>query len=256
MTEKWTINQIKHYLTEENPTEDVLQVLYQDERKGVQALINQYEKRQQEAQAQQDLFERMSQYERLLWKNGSTYIAGVDEVGRGPLAGPVVAAAVILPSDFQLLGINDSKKLSKKKRELFYQYITKYAVDYAIGIVDAEEIDQINILQASKKAMYQALRKLERVDHVLIDAVNLEQLKVPSDAIIKGDQKSISIAAASIIAKVTRDQMMEKLHQQYPLYAFDQNSGYGTKQHLNAINGQGLTPYHRKSFLKSLLERR
>ncbi len=251
MKEKWMINEIKQYLTEEQPTEEVLRVLYQDQRKGVQTLLKQYEKRQQEAQAQQDLFETMSQNEKKLRNKGITYIAGVDEVGRGPLAGPVVAAAVVLPGDFQLLGINDSKKLSKKKRELFYQYITKYAIDYAVGIVDADEIDQINILQASKKAMYQALRKLNQVEHVLIDAVNLKQLEVPYDSIIKGDQKSISIAAASIIAKVTRDDMMEKLHQQYPLYAFDQNSGYGTKQHLDAINGHGLTPYHRKSFLKS-----
>ncbi|QGH34519.1 ribonuclease HII [Gracilibacillus salitolerans] len=251
MKEKWMINEIKQYLTEEQPTEEVLRVLYQDQRKGVQTLLKQYEKRQQEAQAQQDLFETMSQNEKKLRNKGITYIAGVDEVGRGPLAGPVVAAAVVLPGDFQLLGINDSKKLSKKKRELFYQYITKYAIDYAVGIVDADEIDQINILQASKKAMYQALRKLNQVEHVLIDAVNLKQLEMPYDSIIKGDQKSISIAAASIIAKVTRDDMMEKLHQQYPLYAFDQNSGYGTKQHLDAINGHGLTPYHRKSFLKS-----
>ncbi|WP_163579823.1 ribonuclease HII [Gracilibacillus saliphilus] len=251
MKEKWTINEIKHYLTEEQPTEEVLQVLYQDQRKGVQTLLKQYEKRQQEAQAQQELFATMRQNEKELWNKDITYIAGVDEVGRGPLAGPVVAAAVILPSDFELLGINDSKKLSKHKRELFYQYITKHAIDYAVGIVDASEIDQINILQASKKSMYQALNKLKQIDYVLIDAVNLEKLDVPSDAIIKGDQKSISIAAASIIAKVTRDDMMEKLHQQYPAYAFDQNSGYGTKQHLDAINGHGLTPYHRKSFLKS-----
>ncbi|SFM32583.1 RNase HII [Gracilibacillus orientalis] len=251
MKKEWTINQIKHYLSNELPKEDVLKDLYQDQRKGVQTLLKQYEKRQQATQAQYELFETMSQYEQVLWNKGITYIAGVDEVGRGPLAGPVVAATVILPNDFQLLGINDSKKLSKNKRELFYQYITKHAIDYAVGIVDAEEIDQINILEASKKAMYQALKKIKYTEYVLIDAVRLEQLDVPSDAIIKGDQKSISIAAASIIAKVTRDDMMEKLHQQYPLYAFDQNSGYGTKQHLDAITGNGLTPYHRKSFLKS-----
>ncbi|MGN8645016.1 ribonuclease HII [Gracilibacillus sp. HCP3S3_G5_1] len=251
MNDNWTINEIKQYLTKEQPTENVLKELYQDQRKGVQTLLKQYEKRQTAARVQEELFVKMSQHEKRLWNKGITYVAGVDEVGRGPLAGPVVAAAVILPSDFQLLGLNDSKQVSKKKRELFYQYITKHAVDYAVGVVDALEIDEINILQASKKAMYLALKELNQVDYVLIDAVNLEKVKVPWDAIIKGDQKSISIAAASIVAKVTRDRMMEKLHKQYPSYAFDQNSGYGTKQHLNAISDHGLTPYHRRSFLKA-----
>ncbi|MDX8046920.1 ribonuclease HII [Gracilibacillus sp. S3-1-1] len=255
MEEKWTISQIKQYLMDKQPTEEVLQVLYADERKGVQTLLKQFEKRQQKVKEQEELFHVMSQHEQKLWNSNVSFIAGVDEVGRGPLAGPVVAAAVILPQEFQLLGINDSKQLSKKNRELFYQYITENAIDYAVGVVEAAEIDQINILQASKKAMYQALDKLQKKEHVLIDAVPLERLHVPSDAIVKGDQKSISIAAASIVAKVTRDRMMEQLHQQLPAYGFDRNSGYGTTEHINALKSQGITSYHRQSFLKFLTEK-
>ncbi|UOQ47894.1 ribonuclease HII [Gracilibacillus caseinilyticus] len=251
MNEKWTIRQVKEYLMSETPSEEVLQSFYQDERKGVRTLLKQYENKQAKRQQKQDQFVKMSQFEQSLWHNQYRFIAGVDEVGRGPLAGPVVAAAVVLPEDFQLLGINDSKKLSKKQRELFYQYITKHAVDYKIGIVEADEIDRINILQASKKAMYHAIEKLEQVDYALIDAVKLEKLSIPQEAIIKGDQKSISIAAASIIAKVTRDQLMEEIHKTFPAYAFNRNSGYGTKDHLHALNQFGMTPIHRRSFLKS-----
>ncbi|SHN15983.1 ribonuclease HII [Gracilibacillus kekensis] len=253
MTDKWTINQIKDYLfSDEKPSEDLLKKLYCDQRIGVKKMLNQYENRLAAKQAEEDHFLKISRFEQELWKNGLTHIAGVDEVGRGPLAGPVVAAAVILPSDFKLLGINDSKKLSKKKRELYYHYITTHATDYSVGVVDAAEIDRINILQASKKAMYHAINGLMKIDYVLIDAVKLEKLSVPSNAIIKGDQKSMSIAAASIVAKVTRDKMMENIHEKYPSYDFHKNSGYGTKVHLKAIEENGLTRYHRRSFLKSL----
>ncbi|UOQ85558.1 ribonuclease HII [Gracilibacillus salinarum] len=251
MKEKWTIRQIKEYLLNEKPSEEVMRSFYQDERKGVQTLLKQHENKQVKEQQEKDQFVMMSKFEQSLWQNKYRYIAGVDEVGRGPLAGPVVAAAVILPEDFQLLGINDSKKLSKKQRELFYQYITKHAIDYKIGIVEADEIDRINILQASKHAMSQAIEQLNQVDYALIDAVMLENLSIPQEAIIKGDQKSISIAAASIIAKVTRDQLMDDLHNEYPAYAFNRNSGYGTKDHLHALDQFGMTPIHRRSFLKS-----
>ncbi|WP_058307832.1 ribonuclease HII [Gracilibacillus massiliensis] len=253
MKDKWTINQIKNYLfSDEKASQDILTKLYSDPRKGVKKMLTQYENRLKAQQAEEEHFLEISRFEQELWKKDLTHIVGVDEVGRGPLAGPVVAAAVILPNNFKLLGINDSKKLSKKKRELYSQYITTHALDYSIGVVDAAEIDQINILQASKKAMYQAINGLEQIDYVLIDAVKLEKLSVPSDAIIKGDQKSISIAAASIVAKVTRDKMMENIHEEYPSYAFNKNSGYGTKDHLKAIEDNGLTSYHRRSFLKSL----
>ncbi|GAB2563672.1 ribonuclease HII [Gracilibacillus alcaliphilus] len=252
LSTKWTIAEIKSYLSKETVEAAILEQLHNDERKGVQQLLSQYDKRQAQLQALWLRYEQMSQFEQRCWKAGMKYIAGVDEVGRGPLAGPVAAAAVVLPADFQLIGLDDSKKLSKKQRETFYQYIKEHAIDYQITMIDAETIDQINILNASKQAMYQAIKQLDKVEHVLIDAVQLEQLAVTQESIIKGDQKSISIAAASVMAKVTRDRYMEELHQQFPAYHFDQNSGYGTRHHLEAIRTYGTTPYHRSSFLKSL----
>lgn len=252
MTNKWSIQQIKQYLLKETPSKEMLDTLIRDERAGVKLALKQYEKRKANQIAMEQLFIEMSHLEREQWQQGLYHIAGVDEVGRGPLAGPVVAAAVILPENFQLLGLNDSKKLSKKKREDFYNYIVHHSIDYGIGIVEAEEIDRINILQAAKKAMYQAVEQISsKTEHVLIDAVPLDELSIPSQAIIKGDQKSISIAAASVVAKVTRDNMMLELHEKYPAYQFDKNSGYGTKSHLDAIALAGLTPYHRRTFVKN-----
>ncbi|GAE91648.1 ribonuclease HII [Gracilibacillus boraciitolerans JCM 21714] len=254
MEEKWTINEIKDYLVNKEPSNEVLQYLEKDTRMGVKKLLQQYQNSIVAKKAEEEKFIEMSRFEQQLWQKNIISIVGVDEVGRGPLAGPVVVAAVVLPKDFKLLGLDDSKKVPKK-RELFFRYITTHAVEYSIGIVEAAEIDQINILQASKKAMYIAIEKLSSVDYVLIDAVHLEQLRVPSMAIIKGDQKSISIAAASIVAKVTRDQIMADIHNDYPQYGFNKNSGYGTKQHLEAIQQNGLTSYHRRSFLKSYIDR-
>ncbi|HVI41537.1 MAG TPA: ribonuclease HII, partial [Anaerovoracaceae bacterium] len=172
--------------------------------------------------------------------------------GRGPLAGPVVAAAVILPDDFDVLGVDDSKKLSEKKREELYTLITEYAVSYGIGIIDNYIIDEINILEATKLAMKQAIEKLEtKPEYILIDALTLKDVVIPQKGIIKGDSLSVSIAAASIVAKVTRDRMMVEYHQKFPHYAFEQNKGYGTKAHYEGIDGHGLCELHRRSFLKS-----
>ena len=192
----------------------------------------------------------MLQFERQLWASGKELIAGVDEVGRGPLAGPVVTAAVILPHDFALLGVDDSKKLSPKKRDELFDQIKEAAICWAIGRREPQRIDEINILEATKEAMLDAVYALEkRPDHVLIDAVSLKKLDIPQTAIIKGDARSVSIAAASIIAKVTRDREMEAMAKLWPGYAFESNKGYGTAAHYEGLAKLGPCPIHRKTFL-------
>ncbi len=189
-------------------------------------------------------------YERELREKGIKYIAGVDEVGRGPLVGPVVAACVVLPEKFNLDGLTDSKKLSEKKRDEFYKIIKEQALAIGIGIVDNKVIDEINIYEATKIAMKEAIKQVEseiNLEHVLIDAMKLD-LDIPSTSIIKGDAKSISIAAASVIAKVTRDKMMYDLDKIYPMYDLKNNKGYGTKKHMEAIKEYGITKYHRVTF--------
>ncbi len=206
----------------------------------------------------------MKEYENRLYLNGIHFIAGVDEVGRGPLAGPVVAAAVILPEDFSVLGIDDSKKLSGKKRQELYNIIIDNSLAYGVGWVDNILIDEINILEATKVAMKNAIVEADEmlkkefnqtIEHVLLDAVKLDSIKTPQTSIIKGDSKSVSIAAASIIAKVTRDSYMVEKHRDYPYYSFDSNKGYGTKAHYQGIREHGITPIHRRSFLKNLNEK-
>ena len=199
-------------------------------------------------------------YEKELYSNNVKYIGGVDEVGRGPLIGPVVAACVVLPEDFQLEGLNDSKKLSEKKRDKFYDYITEHALAYSVGIVSPEDIDKINIYEASRKAMLIAIKEVRKqlpLEHVLIDAMPID-LDIPTTSIIKGDAKSISIAAASVIAKVTRDRMMYDLDKKYPEYGFASHKGYPTKKHVEAINKYGLIEGYRKSYgpVKEILEKR
>ncbi|MDY5996653.1 MAG: ribonuclease HII [Bacilli bacterium] len=187
-------------------------------------------------------------YEKELYKSGCKYIGGVDEVGRGPLIGSVVAACVILPFDFALEGLTDSKKLSEKKRNEFYKIIWDKAIAIGIGIVDEKVIDEVNIYEATKIAMKKAICDTNiKPDHVLIDAMSLD-IDVPTTSIIKGDAKSISIAAASVIAKVTRDRMMYELDKIYPMYGLASNKGYGTKKHIEAIKKYGITKYHRLSF--------
>ena len=187
-------------------------------------------------------------YELELWNKGINLIAGVDEVGRGPLIGPVVAAAVILPKDFVLEGLTDSKKLSEKKRESFYQIIKEKAISIGIGVIDEKRIDEINIYEATKEAMIMAINNLNpKPEHVLIDAMPLD-LTIPTTSIIKGDLLSISISAASVIAKVERDHMLYVIDKEYPMYDLKNNKGYGTKKHLEAIKKYGITKYHRLSY--------
>jgi ribonuclease HII len=210
-------------------------------------------------------------YENALWEQGIEYIAGVDEVGRGPLAGPVCAAAVILPKDFSVLGIDDSKKISEKHREELYDKIIDSALAWGIGLIGNRRIDEINILNATKEAMQIAIveagnmlsgiaygrnllrherENLRKIDYLLIDAVELPTARIPYTAIIKGDEKSVSIAAASIIAKVSRDRMMIQFDSVYPGYSFAKNKGYGTAAHYEALGNLGITPIHRRTFLK------
>ncbi|NLD19060.1 MAG: ribonuclease HII [Clostridiales bacterium] len=195
----------------------------------------------------------MKEPEAALHEKGYKLIAGVDEVGRGPLAGPVVTAAIILPEDFDVPGVDDSKKLSEKKREELYDIIMERAVAVAIGMEDHEVIDDINILQATKKAMRKAITRLEpQPDYVIFDAVELENLSIPQQGIVKGDSKVLAIAAASIVAKVTRDRMMVEFAKEYPGYAFEKNKGYGTAAHYQGLRTYGICPIHRRSFLKNL----
>ena len=198
------------------------------------------------------------EYENKLYKQGINYIGGVDEVGRGPLVGPVVAACCVLPKDFVLEGLTDSKKLSEKKRNVFFDYIKDNCICYGIGIVEPEIIDEVNIYQATKIAMKQAISKVEEqidLDHVLIDAMPLD-LDIPTTSIIKGDSKSISIAAASVLAKVTRDRMMYELDKKYPQYGYASHKGYPTKKHLEAIHKYGLIEGYRKTYgpVREILE--
>ncbi len=244
-----TIDEIQLKLENVEDVKDPFLIdIQNDSRKGVQHLVSKWMRKKELLERARQKLITMSEYERLYKSQGFTYIAGIDEVGRGPLAGPVVAAAVILPDDFQILGIDDSKKLSETKREELYELIWKAAVSIGVGIIEAKEIDEINIYEATKKAMYAALNELHiSPDFLLVDAMKLTT-PIPSEAIIKGDSKSISIAAASIIAKVTRDRIMKEIALSYPEYRFEQNMGYGTKEHIEALQLYGATPYHRRSF--------
>lgn len=199
------------------------------------------------------------QYEHELYEQGITYIGGVDEVGRGPLIGPVVTACCVLPKDFECAGLTDSKKLSEKKRNIYFEYIKEHAIAYGIGMCSPEEIDEFNIYAATQIAMKRAITEVQKqipLEHVLIDAMPLE-LDIPTTSIIKGDAKSISIAAASVLAKVTRDEMMYELDKQYPLYGFGNHKGYPTKAHIEAIRKYGLIDGYRKTYgpVKEIVER-
>ena len=227
-----------------------------DGRAGVQAAISK-RKRELQKQVDEDLrLEKMLAYEKELYTQGIQLIAGVDEVGRGPLAGPVVAAAVILPKACKIPGLNDSKKIPKSKHKEIYEAVLQNAVAIGIGIKDNQVVDQVNIYEATKLAMMEAIGQLEpQPQHLLIDAMKLD-FPIPQTSIIKGDANSLSIAAASIVAKVTRDQMMEEFDLEYPGYDFAQNAGYGTANHLAGLHKLGVTPIHRRSFepVKSMCE--
>lgn len=230
-------------------SDENLALMQTDERLGVQKLLaSYYRKQEKQAKLLQEHKARQS-YELDLFNQGIEYVAGIDEVGRGPLAGPVVAASVILPKNMdKLVGINDSKTLSHAKRVEYARIIKEEAVAYSIVELDNTVIDKVNILEATKLAMIKSVNNLPiKPNHLLIDALKID-LDIPQTEIVKGDQHSISIAAASIIAKVHRDELMVKYHELYPEFEFNKNMGYGTKAHLEALNNCGVTPIHRHSF--------
>lgn len=223
-----------------------------DERSGVQKLIEQAEKRIEKLEQEKSRIEALKAYEREYAQY--EYICGIDEVGRGPLAGPVVAGAVILPKDCDILYINDSKKLSAVKREALYDEIMEKAVAVGVGLVGPQRIDEINILQATYEAMREAIRNLGVVPDILLnDAVTIPEVSIPQVPIIKGDAKSISIGAASIIAKVTRDRLMAEYDELMPEYGFASNKGYGSAEHIAAIKKYGASPIHRTTFIKNFI---
>lgn len=248
------IIRIKELLAGKEKVDDkIIIALSEDNREGVQRLYKQYCKRLVLEEKEKARLEKMLQYERNARDNGHNFIAGVDEAGRGPLAGCVVAAAVILPGDTVIMGVDDSKKLSSTKRQQLYYEITQKALSWSTGMASVEEIDRLNILQASLLAMNRAIKGLaQNPDFVLVDAVTIPGVLVPQQSVIKGDSLSLSIAAASIIAKVTRDKMMEQLDGEYPQYGFGNHKGYGTREHIEAICRFGPCPLHRKTFLKNM----
>lgn len=255
MKTKYTIKEIKEQLAQVTEENDFLTEIRQDERSGVQAALRQWEKKQQKkAELMNDFSERLA-FEHAAKQKGYRLIAGVDEVGRGPLAGPVVTAAVIIPEDFTFYEVNDSKKLSAAKREELFDKINEHAIAIGIGIMDEAVIDQVNIYQATKLAMIQAIEKLEvQPDYLLLDAMELD-VPIAQESLIKGDARSVSIACASIIAKVTRDRLMADYDRQFPGYDFANNAGYGTKNHLDGLDKHGVCPIHRKTFapIKNML---
>ena len=253
-----TIKEVKEQLAILRDLDDPRWASFEeDSRTGVQAAIRKRRKAILAELAEEERLETLLNYEKSLYARGIELIAGVDEVGRGPLAGPVVAAAVILPKLCKIKGLNDSKKIPKSKHEAIYNQVMKEAVAVGIGIKDNYVIDDVNIYEATKLAMIEAIEKLNpQPEHLLIDAMNLD-LPIEQTSIIKGDANSLSIAAASIAAKVTRDKMMADYEQEFPGYAFAKNAGYGTKEHWSGIDKFGVTPIHRRSFepIKSIIKK-
>lgn len=232
--------------------EELFQTYAEDSRSGVKKLLAQYKKKVEDLEKEKQRLEQMRAYEHTYEHLG--YVCGIDEAGRGPLAGPVVAGAVILPKDCEILYLNDSKKLSEAKREDLYEQIMEKAIAVGVGIVDSVRIDEINILQATYEAMRQAIAKLQVEPQILLnDAVTIPEIHLPQVPIIKGDAKSVSIAAASIIAKVTRDRMMLEYDAQMPEYGFASNKGYGSATHIDALKKFGPTNIHRTTFIKNFL---
>ncbi|MFK5705367.1 ribonuclease HII [Ligilactobacillus sp. LYQ139] len=244
---KKTISEIKKWL-QTGLTEVEVASLRADSRKGVQRLVAQYDRLQEKKHHAQEAFERRLVVERRLWQAGDQYVAGIDEVGRGPLAGPVVAAAVILPHNFNLVAVNDSKQLSAALREQLYGQILSQAVAVAIGTASNKLIDRVNIYEATRIAMGEAVNHLVVTPtHLIVDAMQVP-VTLPQERLIKGDAKSASVAAASIVAKVVRDRLMSFYDEVYPGYGFEQNAGYGTKEHLAGLDSLGVTPIHRRTF--------
>lgn len=251
--EKLTIKKIEA-LAGDMPVSEALEFLYSLKDEGhsnTEKVIVKYEKRKAAEEKEFTRFSRMAIFETAARASGKKFIGGIDEAGRGPLAGPVVAACVVLPENVFIKGLNDSKKLSPAQRDLLFDEIRAKALAYGIGMADEKVIDDINILNATKKAMKDAVAALKQVpDLLLIDAVKLDDMPMEQIPIIKGDSLSISIAAASILAKVTRDRMLDKLDAVYPVYGFGKHKGYGTEEHINAIKKYGICPIHRVSFTK------
>lgn len=231
-----------------------IDILKDDERKSVKNIAIKLAKKLDKIRAENERLEMINTFENEGYQKGYTYIGGIDEAGRGPLAGPVVAAVVVFKPGTKIEGINDSKKLSETKRDELFDIIKEQALDYGIGIVQKDEIDEYNILNATYMAMKKAINCLKKTpDYLLVDAAHVPDVNIDQKSIIKGDSKSISIAAASILAKVTRDSLMYEYDKMYPEYGFASHKGYGTDQHYKAIREHGITPIHRKSFLKNIL---
>lgn len=226
----------------------------EDSRKGVINLIERYKKKFIKLNTELEEYNKRKKYESFLYKEGHKFIAGIDEVGRGPLAGPVYAAAVILNPEVDIIGIRDSKKLTENQREQLDEKIRNSALAYSVAYSTEDEIDRLNIFNATKLAMKRAIEGLSiKPEYILIDAVSLENISIPQISLIKGDDLSISIGAASIIAKVSRDKFMRELSYKYPQYLWDKNKGYGTKEHIKAIQEYGISDIHRKSFVRNFI---
>ncbi len=251
------VSELKKIIQETDSLDGLVKLSYEmecDRRASVKKLVDSVDRKIEKINTFRYKFCEMQAYEKRLKINGCHVVAGLDEAGRGPLAGPVVAAAVVLGDDFDVLGIDDSKKLSATQRENLYEQIVTRSEAYGIGMASVEEIDEMNILNATKLAMKRALENLGlSPDHLLIDALELDGVQADQTAIIKGDQKSLSIAAASILAKVTRDKLVEEVSEKYPDYGFAKHKGYGTKAHCEAILEHGPTEIHRKTFIRNLV---
>ena len=249
-----TISEIREILLG-SPSEEFLAELEQDGRVAVKKLLQAYHKRVEKAAIERERFHKMLSYERQYYAEGAKLIAGVDEAGRGPLAGPLVIAAVVMPEEFFISGLNDSKQISASKRDKLYDEILQKALSVSVNIVSISNIDELNIYRATQQGMAEVLLHLDKQpDVALIDAMPVEAGDIKTVSLVHGDALSASIAAASIIAKVTRDRIMEKLDTLYPAYKFANNKGYGSKEHMQAIDMEGVTEWHRRSYepVKSL----
>ena len=249
-----TISEIREILLG-SPSEEFLAELEQDGRVAVKKLLQAYHKRVEKAALERERFHKMLSYERRYYAEGAKLIAGVDEAGRGPLAGPLVIAAVVMPEEFFISGLNDSKQISASKRDKLYDEILQKALSVSVNVVSISNIDELNIYRATQQGMAEVLLHLDKQpDVALIDAMPVEAGDIKTVSLVHGDALSASIAAASIIAKVTRDRIMEKLDTLYPAYKFANNKGYGSKEHMQAIDMEGVTEWHRRSYepVKSL----
>lgn len=252
-----SISEIKAELenADKDTRESLLELCKKDTRKGVLKLVEKYEKQKAAMVEELERLKKMQEFEDKY--SEYEYIAGIDEAGRGPLAGPVVAASVILPKDCEILYLNDSKQLSAKRRDELFDEIKQKAIAYGIGIVSQGRIDDINILQATYEAMREAIGRMsekQNPDLLLVDAVHIPDVDIKQVGIVKGDAKSVSIAAASILAKVTRDRFMVEMDKLYPEYGFASHKGYGSKFHIEAIKKYGASPIHRQTFIKNFVD--